>query len=56
MKKKRCSTDQLVAILTQAKMGVAVLDLIRQVGISDQTFYRWKKLYGGLLSEQVREL
>ena len=37
-------------------MGMAVADLIRQIGISEQTFYRWKKQYGGLQSEQVREL
>ena len=33
-----------------------VADLIRQVGISEQTFYRWKKQYSGLESTQVREL
>ena len=37
-------------------MGLAVSDLIRQLGISEQTFYRWKKQYGGLQSEQAREL
>lgn len=56
MKKKRYSTEQIVAILKQAEMGLAVSDLIRQIGISEQTFYRWKKLYGGLQSEQAREL
>ena len=56
MKRKRYSTEQIVAILKQAEMGLAVSDLIRQIGISEQTFYRWKKLYGGLQSEQVREL
>lgn len=35
---------------------MAVADLIRQIGISEQTFYRWKKQYGGFKSEQVREL
>jgi putative transposase len=33
-----------------------VADLIRQVGISEQTFYRWKKQFAGLESVQVREL
>jgi putative transposase len=56
MKRKRFSTEQIVAVLKQAEMGLAVADLIRQVGISEQTFYRWKKQYGGLQSEQVREL
>ena len=37
-------------------MGLAVSDLIRQLGISEQTFYRWKKQYGGPQSEQVSEL
>ena len=35
---------------------MSVADLTRQVGISEQTFYRWKRLYGGLQSDQVREL
>ena len=56
IKKKRFSTEQIVAVLKQAEMGLAVSDLIRQLGISEQTFYRWKKQYGGLQSEQVREL
>jgi putative transposase len=33
-----------------------VAEIIRQVGISEQTFYRWKKQYAGLQSDQVREL
>ena len=38
MKKKRYSTDQLVAILKQAEMGLAVLDLIRQIGFPTRRF------------------
>ena len=56
MKKKRFSVEQIVAVLKQAELGMPVADLIRQVGISEQTFYRWKKQYGGLESDQVREL
>jgi putative transposase len=56
MKKKRFSTERIVAVLKQAEMGLDVSDLIRQLGISEQTFYRWKKQYGGLQWEQVREL
>ena len=33
-----------------------VAEIVRQVGISEQTFYRWKKQYAGLQSDQVREL
>jgi putative transposase len=45
-----------VAVLKQAELGLPVAELTRQVGISEQTFYRWKKQYAGLQSDQVREL
>jgi putative transposase len=56
VKKKRFSVEQIVAVLKQAELGMPVADLIRRVGISEQTFYRWKKQYAGLQSDQVREL
>ncbi len=56
MKKKRYSTEQIVAALKQAEMGMPVADLIRQLGITEQTYYRWKNKYAGLESDQVREL
>jgi putative transposase len=56
VKRKRFSVEQIVAVLKQAELGMAVSDLTRQVGISEQTFYRWKKQYAGMQSDQVREL
>ena len=56
MKRKRFSTEQVVAALKQVELGLPVADLIRQLGISEQTYYRWKKSYAGLESDQVREL
>lgn len=56
MKRKRFSVEQIVAVLKQAELGLPVADLVRQTGISEQTFYRWKKQYAGLESTQVREL
>jgi putative transposase len=56
MKKQRFSVEQIVSVLKQAELGLPVADLIRQVGISEQTFYRWKRQYAGLESDQVREL
>lgn len=53
--KKRFSVEQVVAELKQAELGLPVADLIRKVGISEQTFYRWKKQYAGLENDQVRE-
>lgn len=56
MKGKRFAVEQIVTILKQAELGMPVADIIRQVGISEQTFYRWKKQYTGLESSEVREL
>ena len=56
MKKKRFSVEQIVGVLKQAEVGVPVAELIRKVGVSEQTFYRWKKQYVGLESDQVREM
>jgi putative transposase len=48
--------EQIVGVLKQAEVGVPVAELIRKVGISEQTFYRWKKQYTGLEVDQVRQL
>jgi len=56
MKRQRFTVEQIVSVLKQAEMGLPVADLIRRVGITEQTFYRWKRQYGGLESDQVREL
>ena len=53
--KKRFSVEQIVAVLKQAELGLPVADLTCKVGISEQTFYRWKKQYAGLETDQVRE-
>jgi putative transposase len=47
VKRKRFSVEQIVAVLKQAEIGVPVAELIRQVGISEQTLYRWKKAVQG---------
>jgi putative transposase len=56
VKKKRFSVEQITAVLKQAETGSPVGDLCRHVGISEQTFYRWKKAYGGMLPGEAREL
>jgi putative transposase len=55
VKRKRFSVEQIVAVLKQSEVGVPVAELIRQVGISEQTLYRWKKQYKGLETDQVRQ-
>jgi putative transposase len=56
VKQKRFNVEQIVAVLKQAEAGVPLVELLRRVGISEQTFYRWKKQYVGLEVDQVREL
>ncbi len=56
MKKKRFTVERIVGILKQAEVGVPVRELVRREGISEQTFYRWKKQYVGLEIDQVRQL
>ena len=56
MRKSRFSIEQIVAVLRQVEMGMPVADVIRRIGVSEQTFYRWKKEYGGLQPDQAREL
>ena len=56
VKKKRFSVEQIAEVLKQAELGMPVAELIRQTGISEQTFFRWKKQYAGLHSDEVREL
>lgn len=55
MKRKRFSVEQIAAVVKQAEMGMPVAELIRRVGISEQTFYRWKMsrgLHGCYLPER----
>ena len=48
--------EQITAVLPQAASGVPVAEVCRQVGIAEQTFYRWKKVYGTMLPSEAREL
>jgi putative transposase len=52
---KRFTVEQTVRVLKRSEVGVPVAELIRQVGITEQTLYRWKKQYKGLETDQVRQ-
>jgi putative transposase len=56
VKRKRFSVEQITGILKQAELGTPIADLCRQHGVSEQSFYRWKKVYGGMLPSEAREL
>ncbi len=48
MKRKRYTTEQIIAILRQADTGKTVEEICRGNNVSEQTFYRWGKKYGGV--------
>ena len=56
MRKAKFSNEQIVYALQQVEAGMAVKEVCRQMGISEQTFYRWKKKYGGLGVSELRRL
>ena len=56
MRKSKFSNEQIVYALRQAEAGMAPKEVCRQLGISEQTFYRWKKKYGGLGVSELRRL
>ena len=56
MKRSRYSDEQIAYALRQAETGTAVADVCRQIGISDATFYVWKKKYANLGATELREL
>ena len=54
MKRKRYSEGQIAFALRQHKAETSVPDIVRKMGISEQTFYHWKKKYGGLGIAELR--
>lgn len=56
MKRSRFTEEQIVHAITQVDAGVPVKDLCRKHGISTKTFYTWRKKFGGLGSQELREL
>ena len=56
MKKSRYTEEQIAYAMKQAETGTPVAEVIRRMEISEQTFYRWKKLYGGLGVGELRRL
>ena len=56
MKKARYTEEQIAFALRQAETGTPVAEVIRKMGISEQTFYRWKKQYAGMGVAELRRL
>lgn len=56
MKKSRYTEEQISFALKQAETGTPVAEVIRRMGVSEQTFYRWKKVSGGLGVGELRRV
>lgn len=56
MRTSKFTNEQIVQALRQAEAGTPVLEVCRKLGVSEQTFYRWKKKFAGLDTSDVREL
>ena len=60
MKGKKYSAEQIVAKLREAEVllakGLALAEVCRQLEITDATYYRWRKEYGGLRVDQAKRL
>ena len=56
MKGKRYSEEQIIGILKAHEAGAKVADLVRQHGISEQSFYRWKSKVGGMEVSEAKRL
>ena len=54
--KKRFTQEQIAFALRQAEGGTAVEEITRRLGVSEATFYRWKKKYAGLGVAEMRRL
>ena len=54
--KKRFSEEQIIRILQEAEAGAKVIDLCREHGISDATYYNWKAKYGGMNVSDMKKL
>jgi putative transposase len=54
--KKRHSIEQIIRILKQVEGGAGLAEVSREHNISEQTYYRWKRKYGGMEQSEARRL
>ncbi len=56
MKKSRFTEEQIVHALRQAEMGTPAVEVCRKLGVTEQTFYRWKRKFAGMGVVELRRL
>ena len=56
MRKSKWTEEQIIGMLQEAEAGKPVTEICRRVGVSTETFYRWRKKYGGLQVPDAKRL
>ena len=56
MKRGKYTEEQIAFALKQAELGTSISDVCRKLGVSEQTFYRWKNKYIGMLPSDMKRL
>jgi putative transposase len=56
MKRSKFTESQIAFILRQAEEGTSVAEVCRKAGISEATYYHWRKKYGGLMPSEMKRL
>lgn len=56
MKKKRFTESQILTVLKESEAGIEVSEICRKYGISNATFYTWRKKFGGMAESDLKRL
>lgn len=56
MKRKRYTQEQIIGALKEVEAGAVAREVIRRLGVSEMTFYRWKQKYGGMEVSEAKRL
>ncbi|MDD3179926.1 MAG: transposase, partial [Opitutaceae bacterium] len=56
MPRKKCSEEQIIYALRSVEGGAKIGEVCRQLGVSEQSYFRWKRQYGGLGVSELKEL
>ena len=56
MQRKRYSITQIINILREGEGDLRIVDLVKRYGIAEQTYYRWRKKYGGMSISEAKRL